>query len=72
MIDVTASHPLGMLRFESVRVLKTQLLGNPDEGFRIAMDTLDVFRTTVGAAAQSNPGSSALTSARWENSHAPH
>lgn len=51
MIDVTAPHPLGTVRFESVRVPKTQMLGDPGHGFRIAMATLDVFRTTVGAAA---------------------
>lgn len=51
MIDITAPHPLGSLRFESVRVPKSQMLGNPGDGFRIAMGTLDVFRTTVGAAA---------------------
>ena len=49
--DVIAPHPLGRLRFDGCRVPATQMLGNPGEGFRIAMSSLDVFRSTVGAAA---------------------
>ncbi len=51
MIDVIAPHPLGSLRFENCRVGVDQLLGKPGEGFKIAMATLDIFRSTVGAAA---------------------
>jgi acyl-CoA dehydrogenase len=50
-IPVIAPHPLATLRFEACRVPDAALLGAPGEGFRIAMATLDVFRTTVGAAA---------------------
>lgn len=50
-IDVMAPHPLGRLSFENCRVPAGQLLGNPGEGFKIAMANLDIFRTTVGAAA---------------------
>jgi acyl-CoA dehydrogenase len=50
-IDVIAPHPLGMLRFTECRVPADGLLGNAGEGFKIAMATLDVFRSTVGAAA---------------------
>jgi acyl-CoA dehydrogenase len=50
-IDVIAPHPLGTLAFEGCRVPRDRLLGNPGDGFRIAMATLDVFRSTVGAAA---------------------
>ena len=50
-IDVIAPHPLGTLRFENCRVPATNLLGQPGEGFKIAMATLDIFRSTVGAAA---------------------
>jgi acyl-CoA dehydrogenase len=50
-IPVIAPHPLATLRFEGCRVPDGALLGAPGEGFRIAMATLDVFRTTVGAAA---------------------
>lgn len=49
--DVIAPHPLGRLRFDGCRVPATQMLGGPGEGFRIAMSSLDVFRSTVGAAA---------------------
>jgi acyl-CoA dehydrogenase len=50
-IDVIAPHPLGKLRFTECRVPADRLLGNAGEGFKIAMATLDVFRSTVGAAA---------------------
>jgi acyl-CoA dehydrogenase len=46
-----APHPLATLRFEDCRVPRAQLLGEPGQGFKIAMATLDVFRPTVGAAA---------------------
>jgi acyl-CoA dehydrogenase len=48
---VIAPHPLGTLRFDGCRVPGDRLLGRPGDGFRIAMATLDVFRSTVGAAA---------------------
>jgi acyl-CoA dehydrogenase len=50
-IDVSAPHPLGTLRFTACRVAADRLLGQAGEGFKIAMATLDVFRSTVGAAA---------------------
>mgnify|MGYP001191753189 FL=1 len=50
-IDVIAPHPLARLRFDACRVPKSQRLGAPGEGFKIAMRTLDVFRTSVAAAA---------------------
>jgi acyl-CoA dehydrogenase len=50
-IDVIAPHPLATLRFEECRVPLAQRIGRGGEGFRIAMATLDVFRSTVGAAA---------------------
>ena len=50
-IEVIAPHPLGTLRFTDCRVPAHRLLGRPGEGFKIAMATLDVFRSTVGAAA---------------------
>ncbi len=50
-IEVSAPHPIGTLEFEGVRVGEKALLGAPGEGFKIAMATLDVFRSTVGAAA---------------------
>jgi acyl-CoA dehydrogenase len=50
-IDVIAPHPLATLRFEGCRVPLSQRVGGPGDGFRVAMATLDVFRSTVGAAA---------------------
>ena len=49
--DVIAPHPLGRLQFTDCRVPASNLLGNPGDGFKIAMSSLDVFRSTVGAAA---------------------
>jgi len=50
-IPVIAPHPLARLRFENCRVPADAMVGKPGEGFKVAMATLDVFRTTVGAAA---------------------
>jgi acyl-CoA dehydrogenase len=50
-IVVSAPHPLGTLRLSDCRVRADRLLGAPGDGFRIAMGTLDLFRSTVGAAA---------------------
>jgi acyl-CoA dehydrogenase len=50
-IEVIAPHPLGTLAFEGCRVPASHLLGRPGDGFKIALATLDVFRSTVGAAA---------------------
>lgn len=50
-IAVMAPHPLATLAFTGCRVPASHLLGKPGDGFRIAMATLDIFRSTVGAAA---------------------
>jgi acyl-CoA dehydrogenase len=50
-IHVIAPHPLATLRFERMRLPGEALLGDRGRGFLQAMATLDVFRTTVGAAA---------------------
>jgi acyl-CoA dehydrogenase len=50
-IDVIAPHPLARLRFSQCRVPASQRIGAEGEGFRTAMRTLDVFRTSVAAAA---------------------
>ncbi len=50
-IDVIAPHPLARLTFDGVRVPATNRLGAAGEGFKVAMATLDIFRSTVGAAA---------------------
>jgi acyl-CoA dehydrogenase len=50
-IHVSAPHPLARLRFSRCRVPLSQRLGEDGEGFKVAMRTLDVFRTSVAAAA---------------------
>jgi acyl-CoA dehydrogenase len=50
-IEVIAPHPLATLAFEGCRVPISQMLGAPGEGFKVAMQTLDIFRTSVAAAA---------------------
>ncbi|HEY7460084.1 MAG TPA: acyl-CoA dehydrogenase family protein [Xanthobacteraceae bacterium] len=50
-LEVIAPHPLATLRLEGCRVPVENRLGRPGEGFKVAMAALDVFRTTVGAAA---------------------
>lgn len=49
-IQVCAPHPLARLVMNNVKIPKSKLLGNEGEGFKISMATLDVFRSTVGAA----------------------
>lgn len=51
-LDVIAPHPLARLRFTDMRVPVANRLGAPGEGFKVAMRTLDIFRASVGAAAQ--------------------
>ncbi len=50
-IEVSAPHPLARLSLDGCRVPRSRLLGTPGQGFEIAMATLDIFRSTVGAAA---------------------
>jgi acyl-CoA dehydrogenase len=50
-IHVMAPHPLATLRFDAMRLPADALIGEPGRGFQQAMATLDIFRTTVGAAA---------------------
>ncbi len=50
-LQVLAPHPLARLRFKQMRIPRSLLLGEPGEGFRLAMRTLDIFRTSVAAAA---------------------
>ena len=50
-IEVVAPHPLARLKYDKVRVADNALIGTPGEGFRIGMETLNLFRVTVGAAA---------------------
>lgn len=50
-LEVTAPHPLARLRFKECRVPTSQRLGEPGNGFKVAMATLDIFRSSVAAAA---------------------
>jgi acyl-CoA dehydrogenase len=50
-IDVIAPHPLARLRFDGCRIPAAQRIGEAGQGFKVAMATLDVFRTSVAAAA---------------------
>jgi acyl-CoA dehydrogenase len=50
-IEVIAPHPLARLAFTNCHVGAADLIGAAGDGFKIAMATLDVFRTSVGAAA---------------------
>jgi acyl-CoA dehydrogenase len=50
-IEVIAPHPLARLKYDNVRIPGDAIIGEPGEGFRIGMETLNLFRVTVGAAA---------------------
>jgi acyl-CoA dehydrogenase len=50
-IDVIAPHPLARLKYDNARIRADAIIGEPGEGFRIGMETLNLFRVTVGAAA---------------------
>ncbi|WP_291423319.1 acyl-CoA dehydrogenase family protein [Deinococcus sp.] len=50
-LEVIAPHPLATLTFKDCRIPASALLGDPAEGFKLAMRTLDIFRTSVAAAA---------------------
>ena len=50
-IKVIAPHPLARLKYNNARIPADAIIGEPGEGFRIGMETLNLFRVTVGAAA---------------------
>ncbi|MCX4783386.1 acyl-CoA dehydrogenase family protein [Streptomyces sp. NBC_01264] len=50
-LDMLSPHPIGALAFDGVPVGPDDLLGEPGRGFRVAMDTLNLFRPSVGAFA---------------------
>lgn len=50
-IELIAPHPLARLRFRGCRVSAAQRLGEAGQGFKVAMQTLDIFRASVAAAA---------------------
>jgi len=49
-LDIISPHPLSEVIFENARVRAEQMLGQPGEGFKVAMATLDIFRSSVGAS----------------------
>jgi acyl-CoA dehydrogenase len=49
--ELIAPHPIGEIAFEECRVPAEDMVGNEGDGFRLAMETLDTFRASVGAAA---------------------
>ncbi|MFG2747488.1 acyl-CoA dehydrogenase family protein [Streptomyces xanthophaeus] len=50
-LEMLSPHPIGALAFDGVPVGPRDLLGEPGRGFRVAMDTLNLFRPSVGAFA---------------------
>ncbi|MFD8520074.1 acyl-CoA dehydrogenase family protein [Streptomyces capillispiralis] len=50
-LDMLSPHPIGALAFDAVPVTGDDVLGTVDAGFRVAMDTLNLFRPSVGAFA---------------------
>ena len=50
-IELLSPHPIGRLTFDGVRVESRYVLGAVDQGFAVAMQTLDMFRPSVGAFA---------------------
>ena len=50
-IEVMAPHPLARLAFKNCRIPAAQRLGEAGKGFKVAMATLDIFRSSVAAAA---------------------
>ena len=50
-LETIAPHPLARLKFSDCRIPATSMIGEAGEGFKIAMSVLDIFRSSVGAAA---------------------
>ncbi|MFD8144165.1 acyl-CoA dehydrogenase family protein [Streptomyces sp. NPDC059708] len=50
-LDMLSPHPIGALAFDGVPVGREDVLGEPGQGFRVAMETLNLFRPSVGAFA---------------------
>ena len=49
--SLIAAHPIGEIAFDGCRVPAEDIVGNEGDGFRLAMETMDTFRASVGAAA---------------------
>ncbi|MFI1397067.1 acyl-CoA dehydrogenase family protein [Streptomyces sp. NPDC020681] len=50
-LEMLSPHPIGALTFDGTPVTREDVLGEPDRGFRVAMNTLNLFRPSVGAFA---------------------
>ena len=50
-MDLMAPHPIGEPIFNNCRIPYTNIIGEPGQGIRLALGTLNTFRTTVAAAA---------------------
>jgi acyl-CoA dehydrogenase len=50
-LDLMAPHPIGAPVFTNCRIPATNIIGEPGQGLRLALGTLNTFRTTVAAAA---------------------
>lgn len=50
-INIISPHPLGTITLENCRIPNSQMIALPGQGLKIALATLDIFRSTVGAAA---------------------
>src|ERR1043165_7457048 len=66
-IRMLAAHPIGEIEFKVCRVPAEDMVGREGDGFRLAMQTLDTYRASVGAAACGMAGRAleeAITSAK--------
>jgi len=50
-IPLIAPHPIGEIAFDQCRVPAEDMVGSEGDGFKLAMETMDTFRASVGAAA---------------------
>src|SRR3954447_13414403 len=66
-IEVIAPHPLARLKYDNVRVAADAIIGEPGEGFRIGMETLNLFQSR--SARQRSASRGAHSKRRW-SSHA--
>lgn len=64
-LDLLAPHAIGTLRFDGVRVERSDVLGEVDAGFKVAMRTLDLFRPSVGAFAVGMAQAALDAAVRW-------
>ena len=49
--EMIASHPIGELEFRNCKVPEEDMIGKRGDGLRLSLQTLDMFRASVGAAA---------------------